>query len=356
MTVLVGVGSGWTLTSTGPLTATNGMAAGNNSGYTASASGTATTAYIWTAGTGDGSPPFHKVVVYDSSNNRIAISSPIAAVTAGWASATINVAITSGQTYKLIVVGESGYYLRLGTSGAAGVVSTYTEASFPYSSPPATLPATSGTAVEFAVYLDGTTEVAKSSATTEVPKVTIGGVTDVDLDTTFGVVPKATLASIISRDVSASLSVVPKATMGAGQIFSSSLTRAQSQSLIPKATLANRLAKTIPRAQSLVPVATMANSVDIGNIGKTSTFSQVPVVTLASAVNNLYQSKSSALSLIPAVTLADQVNRINGRLDYQSQPTLTPRVTLTAVREVSGEVDRIDITSRPMGRISLRAV
>lgn len=356
MTLLVGRdGTGWT-TADVFLGSNSGKAIWETAGFTPVASGTATTAYVYIADFGLASNA--KVIVYRSSDGVKLAESADMSGAAGLKSAAINVAISTGTPVKLAVVPDAGYLMlrtdSLGSGYALGEVSmTYATVTDP-------LPASTGdpggaNAKPFIIYLDGSSDTAKASATTEVPKVTIGPVTDVDLDTTFGVVPKATLASVVGRSIASTFSVVPKATMGAGQVFSSSISRSQSQSLIPKATLASRLAKTIPHAQSLVPVVTMANSVSTGNVGKTSAFSLIPQATLASAVNNVNQSKSASLSLIPVATVADQVNRINAAAEPQSQPTLTPNVTLTVAREISGDVDRISIVSRPIGTIEIKA-
>lgn len=131
-------------------------------GYSASESGTATSAYIrvsdwWTCGA-------VKVCVYNSSGSLQATAT-ISAGSAGWNSAALssNVTITSGQTYYLGVILDTGYcQVYLGptqweydndTSGS-------------YASPPSSISVPGAQDLiypEFGIYLDGTTGGGSSS-------------------------------------------------------------------------------------------------------------------------------------------------------------------------------------------------
>jgi hypothetical protein len=101
-------------------------------------------------------------------------------------------------------------------------------------------------------------------------------------------------------------------------------------------------------------VVTLSSMMEGPNTDIQSAQSLIPVVTLAVTVNATEQQKASSHSLIPVVTLALQAQKDAAEVSKDKVMTMRPRVTLlVTVREV-GDVDRIEITSRPTGRIEIR--
>lgn len=162
MTLLVGQnGTGWTQVSANLSQPQAGDTFYYKVFYTAVATGPMTFAHIQYFDTGGAGSTAVKVVVYDNSNNLVGTSAAIAKV-AGDQTGAISGSITSGLTYKLIVVPDAGRINAVANSGSSSsFVNGNTAANFSYASPPATLPATDYTSQgqEFIVWIDGTTGV-----------------------------------------------------------------------------------------------------------------------------------------------------------------------------------------------------
>jgi hypothetical protein len=197
------------------------------------------------------------------------------------------------------------------------------------------------------------TSDAKTVAHTVKPVVTLGQFSDVDIDTTTSMRPKVVLATTVGIGVSATMTLRPVTTQARGSVFSSSIARTGSQSVKPVVTLTYLLQRPAASSPSVVPVVTLSNSVDTGALESLASHSVVPVVTLSSVVNNTTQSKSASHSLIPVVNFSTQINRVNQDISWEIPQTVIPVVTLIATREVAGDVDRIEIVSRPFGYIEI---
>jgi hypothetical protein len=120
-----------------------------------------------------------KVVVYDSGGARVAISAAINVSTTGLKSGAISAALTAGNTYSLVVVPDTGTFGTISDSGSnAFVDKQWTAGHFPYSAPPATLPAVDASVGQaFIVYLTGAGNAYNLSCATVSHSFTIEAVT-----------------------------------------------------------------------------------------------------------------------------------------------------------------------------------
>lgn len=124
--------------------------------FVASATGTATTLYFY-ATEATGTAPNLKLAIYSSGNALLGNTNAVAyAGSPGWVSAALvsSVEITSGTTYKLGFIGDSGYcgYRTLASPSDASKDDTGT-----YASLPATITPSVDTGIDnFAMYADGT--------------------------------------------------------------------------------------------------------------------------------------------------------------------------------------------------------
>jgi hypothetical protein len=107
-------------------------------------------------------------------------------------------------------------------------------------------------------------------------------------------------------------------------------------------------------SQSLIPVVTLSNSVDTAAEEYLTTQSLIPVVTLSSSVDDTVQAKVASQSLIPVVGVQTQVNRVTASITREVPQELIPVVTLSVSTRTSGDVDAIEISSRPYGYIEIR--
>lgn len=205
----------------------------------------------------------------------------------------------------------------------------------------------------FAGKSESTTDT-KFSSHSIIPRITIGDVTDVDIDITHSLIPRVTMSSVIRRQLTVTHSLVPRVTMSRGAIASSSFNKPSSHSLVPKVTMAvTHVSKTWGVSHSIVPVVTMENLVDGPYDEILSDHSIIPVVTMSSSVDDIEQAKSAAHSLVPVVTMNVQVDRYEAVIPWTVTHTLIPRVSMSSVARVAGDVDRIEITASPCGYIEI---
>jgi hypothetical protein len=197
------------------------------------------------------------------------------------------------------------------------------------------------------------TEDTKTSSFSIRPRVTIGDVTDVDLETTTTAIPRVALTRSALRTATVTMSLVPSVTQARGSILSSSTDKQSSHSLIPRVTMSVVRDKQITVTQSLIPVVTLSSTVDDTFEEYLTTQSLIPVVTLTNAVLATSLPKSSSHSLIPVVTMTHQVNRVDSATSLDAVQTLAPRVTLTCSAGRAGDVDQIEIITRPFGEIEI---
>lgn len=124
--------------------------------FVASASGTATTIQLYTTDA-VGDAPNIKLIIYSNADAQLGVTSAVATAAGNnWTVGTLvtPVAITSGVTYKLGWIAESGY---TGYRTTASPGDAYEDVSGTYASPPATISPSLNSGIDsFAIFADGT--------------------------------------------------------------------------------------------------------------------------------------------------------------------------------------------------------
>lgn len=167
MALLVGTdGAGWTTDDTSSPQSSSGDAFWHEpeptEGWVAVASGTATLAYFhptdWVTASN------LKIVVYNASRVKLAESAVMSSSGGtGLKSVSINVSITSGLTYFLVVVPQSGY---VNCRQQASTTFQSSRLAMNYATPDDPLPAQSlGNTLKFLIYLDGSSGGGTSTVT-----------------------------------------------------------------------------------------------------------------------------------------------------------------------------------------------
>ena len=173
MSLLVGQnGTGWT-NAVGGLEGNGGNLVYFHSGYTAVATGTMTKAHfsLWNLAAGS---TLGTVYVYSGvgPGSTLLATSGEMTLAVGDNSAAISGTITSGNSYTLCFQAASGYTNAIMNSGTSTSNDNQnTVATFPYRSPPTTMPAFSlQSGPEFIIWIDGTSVVATGPAMYQLKK------------------------------------------------------------------------------------------------------------------------------------------------------------------------------------------
>lgn len=204
----------------------------------------------------------------------------------------------------------------------------------------------------------GATQSDISASLSVVPILNMEAVTDVDLDFGMYLLPVATMSSSVSLPVSNAQSVVPVLTQARSStsIFGT-FPKDATASVVPVLTMSVALNKSLPISMSAVPALSMASTVDATFVEKSGLAqSVVPVLTQASVVNITNNDKAVNMSAIPVLTMTVNLNKVEARVDFAIDLTACVALDMTPTVKTGGEVDRIRISSTPIGHIRITKI
>lgn len=171
----------------------------------------------------------------------------------------------------------------------------------------------------------------KTANVSLIPRLTVGDTAQSDIDVTAKILPVVTVTANAQLGKTVNAALVPVITPLVLNL-SKSGTQAVTgtASIVPVVRATAGVSISLPVTASLIPVITATAAVEASN-------------------NNLV-----SVSLIPVVRAQYLVQQYLASVSFPRTALLVPRVTVSTGLRIVGEVDRIDISSRPMGRITIR--
>lgn len=171
----------------------------------------------------------------------------------------------------------------------------------------------------------------KLGSDTYIAVLNFGPTTDLDVDVTDSYVPRLTFSGTVgvARTVTDTYSI--RATFAKQSLLATGSTPVGvSDSYVPKLTLSGAIRVPIAGADSYVPKLTLSGS------------------KLAANATN------GTDTYIPVIRVSSQTLKQQATVDISRSDTYVPVLTLNGSVKRSGDVDRIEISSRPTGRIQIR--